>query len=104
MRRRRSRRAGSRRAWCRTRTRAGSKHRPKAAGSGWRSAADQTRRIIHFYDECDVGGGGLVLRRAWLNRQLMLPGEHIDEYHATAAENLRRGEWSAEGTETIHGL
>lgn len=79
-------------------------HPSNAAKSGWRSDADQKRRIIHFYDEYDLEGRAFVMRRAYLNLSLTLPEPDIDEYHAAIARNLRIGEWIRAGSETAGGL
>jgi hypothetical protein len=79
-------------------------HPSNAAKSGWRSEADQKRRLIHFYDEYDVAGRSFVLRNAYLWLNLTLPEEHIEEYRATVEENLERGDWRADGFATEAGL
>ncbi len=48
-------------------------HPTNARLSGWTSAEDQKRRLIHFYDEYDVADRAFVLRRAYLRLNVTLP-------------------------------
>ena len=79
-------------------------HPSNAPKSGWATEADQKRRIIHFYDEYDVDKSAFVLRNAYLWLNLTLPEAHIEEYRSQVADNLARGQWRAEGIETIEGM
>src|SRR5687767_10443760 len=73
-------------------------HPSNAALSGWRSDADQKRRLIHFYDEYDLDGPAFVLRNAYLFLHVGLPEAHIAEYEAAIEEGLVRGEWRSDGS------
>ena len=78
-------------------------HPSNARLSGWRSEADQKKRLIHFYDEYGVEGRTFVLRHAYLHLILTLPAEHIDEYRAAIDEGLRQGEWTRAGAASGRG-
>jgi hypothetical protein len=74
-------------------------HPSNARLSGWRSPADQKRRLIHFYDEYGLEGRSFVLRGSYLWLNLDLPGDHIEEYRAVIAAGLDVGRWQRAGTE-----
>lgn len=79
-------------------------HPSNAAKSGWRSAADGKRRILHFYDEYDVVGSSFVLKNAYLSVNLTLPASDIEEYAATIDDLLRRGDWFPDGVAAWAGV
>ena len=75
-------------------------HPSNARLSGWRSPADQKRRLIHFYDEYGLEGRSFVLRGSYLWLDLDLPEEHIAEYRAAIGDGLAAGGWRRDGIES----
>lgn len=69
-------------------------HPSNAKLSGWLSADDSKRRLIHFYDEYDVNGRQFVLKNAYLWVNWTLPEEHIAEYESAISTRLDSGGWS----------
>jgi hypothetical protein len=70
-----------------------------ARTSGWKSPADQKRRIIHFHDEYGLDGVSFVLRRAHLWLHVTLPRDDVREYREAIADRLGRGGWRFDGSE-----
>jgi hypothetical protein len=68
-------------------------HPSNARLSGYRSAEDQKRRLVHFYDEYGVVGQSFVLRNAFLHLNLALPAEDIDDYRTAIGAGLVEGGW-----------
>lgn len=79
-------------------------HPSNARLSGWKTEADQKRRLLHFYDEYDVAAGSFVLKNAYLWFCVTLPQAHVDEYEAVIDDGLRAGSWRRDGVETARGL
>ncbi len=78
-------------------------HPSNARLSGWKSAEDMKRRLLHFYDEYGVEGRAFVLRNAYLVMNVTLPKEHVDEYEAVIRDGLRQGQWKASGDRFLRG-
>jgi hypothetical protein len=79
-------------------------HPSNARLSGWTSAGDTKRRLIHFYDEYDVEGRSFVLRNSYVWINWTLPEEHIDEYRSAIREGLLRGGWTRKELGTADGI
>lgn len=79
-------------------------HHSNARLSGWQSAQDCKRRLVHFYDEYDVNGRAFVLKNAYLWLNWTLPEPHIEEYRHAIAQGLDRGGWSRVETQSSDGV
>lgn len=78
-------------------------HPSNARLSGWRSADDCRRRLIHFYDEYDVVGRSFVLTNTYVWINWTLPAPDIDEYREALARGFADGGWSKVEKTSLEG-